>query len=123
MWFLALGYYQLMWSRKTDVIGSCDLYYRAATIMANQPPEIILSSRWQSSKIKFSGCPVTTPSGQSIQISEWQHIYGKRTIVLADQLALPAISGHCEVGHLYALFTEFKNVNRFWNTKATGFLN
>jgi hypothetical protein len=22
---------QLMWSRKTDVIGSCDLYYRAAT--------------------------------------------------------------------------------------------
>jgi len=25
------GYYQLMWSRKTDVIGSCDLYYRAAT--------------------------------------------------------------------------------------------
>jgi len=32
MWFLALGYYQLMWSRKTDVIGSCDLYYRAATL-------------------------------------------------------------------------------------------
>ncbi|HEY5138698.1 MAG TPA: hypothetical protein VIJ25_05190, partial [Methylococcales bacterium] len=31
MWFLAPGYYQLMWSRKTDVIGSCDLCYRAAT--------------------------------------------------------------------------------------------
>ena len=31
MWFLATRYYQLMWSRKTDVIGSCDLYYRAAT--------------------------------------------------------------------------------------------
>jgi hypothetical protein len=25
------GYSQLMWSQKTDVIGSCDLYYRAAT--------------------------------------------------------------------------------------------
>jgi len=34
MWFLATRYYQLMWSRKTDVIGSCDLYYRAATINA-----------------------------------------------------------------------------------------
>ena len=31
IWFLALGYYQLMWSRKTNVIGSCDLCYRAAT--------------------------------------------------------------------------------------------
>ena len=31
MWFLAPRYYQLMWSRKTDVISSCDLCYRAAT--------------------------------------------------------------------------------------------
>ena len=31
IWFLTPRYYQLMWSRKTDVIGSCDLYYRAAT--------------------------------------------------------------------------------------------
>ena len=35
MWFLAPRYYQLMWSRKTDVIGSCDLYYRAATAMGD----------------------------------------------------------------------------------------
>jgi integrase len=31
MWFLAPGYSQLIWSRKSDVIGSCDLCYRAAT--------------------------------------------------------------------------------------------
>ena len=31
MWVLASGYFQLMWSRKTDVIGSCDLCSRAAT--------------------------------------------------------------------------------------------
>jgi hypothetical protein len=31
MWFLAPGYSQLIWSQKTDVIGSCDLCYRAAT--------------------------------------------------------------------------------------------
>jgi len=31
MWFLMPGYSQLMWSRKTDVIGFCDLCYRAAT--------------------------------------------------------------------------------------------
>jgi len=31
MWARAPGYSQLMWSRKTDVIGSCDLCYRAAT--------------------------------------------------------------------------------------------
>jgi hypothetical protein len=31
MWFLAPGYSQLIWSQKPDVIGSCDLCYRAAT--------------------------------------------------------------------------------------------
>lgn len=31
MWAGELRYSQLIWSRKTDVIGSCDLYYRAAT--------------------------------------------------------------------------------------------
>ena len=31
MWFLAPGYSQLIWSQKSDVIGSCDLCYRAAT--------------------------------------------------------------------------------------------
>src|SRR5271157_19905 len=35
MWFLAPGYSQLIWSQKPDVIGSCDLCYRAAT--ANDP--------------------------------------------------------------------------------------
>lgn len=32
IWFLMLRYSQLMWSRKTDVIGSCDLCSRAATL-------------------------------------------------------------------------------------------
>ena len=32
MWFLIPGYSQLMWSQKTDVIGFCDLYYRATTL-------------------------------------------------------------------------------------------
>ena len=36
IWFLAPGYYQLMWSRKTDVIGSCDLCYRAATAIKSE---------------------------------------------------------------------------------------
>jgi hypothetical protein len=32
MWFLTTGYSQLIWSRNSDVIGSCDLCYRAATL-------------------------------------------------------------------------------------------
>jgi hypothetical protein len=31
MWVLPPGYYQLIWSENADVIGSCDLCYRAAT--------------------------------------------------------------------------------------------
>ena len=35
LWFLMPRYSQLMWSRKTDVIGSCDLCYQAATLNAS----------------------------------------------------------------------------------------
>jgi hypothetical protein len=44
MWFLMPGYYQLMWSRKTDVIGSCDLYYRAATTRQEVIAEFVKDS-------------------------------------------------------------------------------
>ncbi len=35
MWARVLRYSQLMWSRKADVINSCDLCYRAATLNRN----------------------------------------------------------------------------------------
>jgi hypothetical protein len=38
----------------------------------------------------YRDCPQTTPSGQSLQISKWQHPYGERTVDFSSQTALPA---------------------------------
>ncbi len=48
MWFLIPGYSQLMWSRKTDVIGSGDLCYRAATVSAGCSQFFIEKKQQQS---------------------------------------------------------------------------
>jgi hypothetical protein len=73
MWVLAPGYYQLIWSENADVIGSCDLCYRAATTtptawitkvsaMSDRPQvQLTFSNRHGLQKRRKPGYPTKVP--------------------------------------------------------------
>src|SRR5271157_632806 len=75
MWFLAPGYSQLIWSQKPDVIGSCDLCYRAATTMGREDPDVaeeigkVLGGEGIDILLSAQPLPVDGLNGQSVSVT------------------------------------------------------